>query len=425
MTHQLGRLLIVGAGPAAFQTAALLRPHCSHLGMVSRRSAHWQTRARRLQDGEAVQVDVAKDNLSCFVKSACINSVYPDLDLVEGEWDSIIIATPAYALVSVLKGLPVDSLTQVKEVVLLSSWFGGHQITQGFFDQHGLTPSVLVFSNYFAATKFEQKEHTLRVITKAVKKRVYAYVSQNKHGILSLFNEALSQVDSQIQTLKNGFSVEGRNITLYVHSALFINPFSLDHIFSVGGGKKYMYKLFPEGPITTLTMQTLVLLWRDMSSLIEKLGGESFNLLQFLNDDNYPVREESLSRYQIDTFTDCMPIEQEYRLYVRYSAILIDPFSTPDKDGRYFDFSAVPFAKGNLEKGYWPRIPSEDLQALYWLQSLSSYCGIDCASISQVLGVFEQWLLDQGLENPFTQSNQDQASQGLAWLPSDLGVNHE
>ncbi|MFW7522773.1 opine metallophore biosynthesis dehydrogenase [Vibrio ostreicida] len=425
MTHQLGRLLIVGAGPAAFQTAALLRPHCSHLGIVSRDSAHWQVRSVRLQQGERVQVEVAKANLSSFAKSTGFDSVYEDLNLVQGRWDTVIIATPAYALVSVLRDLPVESVKKAKEVVLLSSWFGGHQITQGYFAQQELNPNVVVFSNYFAATKFEPREHTLRVVTKAVKKRVYAYVSRSEQGVLSLFQEALDQVDAQVQTLGNGFSVEGRNITLYVHSALFINPFSLDHIFSSSTDKKYMYKLFPEGPITPATMQTLVSLWLDMSSLIQKLGGESFNLLQFLNDDNYPVREESLSRQQIDSFMDCAPIEQEYRLYVRYSAILVDPFSTPDEDGRYFDFSAVPFAKGNLDKEQWPRIPSEDLHALYWLQSLATHFDIEFAAVRRVLSVFERWLSSRELTNPFIEMNQGQSSQSLVWLPSTLGVNNE
>ena len=45
----------------------------------------------------------------------------------------------------------------------------------------------------------------------------------------------------------------------------------------------------------------------------------------------------------IEHFEILPDILQEYLLYVRYTAILIDPFSQPDENGHYFDFSAVPF----------------------------------------------------------------------------------
>ena len=45
----------------------------------------------------------------------------------------------------------------------------------------------------------------------------------------------------------------------------------------------------------------------------------------------------------IENFENLPAIHQEYLLYVRYTAILIDPFSNPDDQGAYFDFSAVPY----------------------------------------------------------------------------------
>ncbi|MEJ7443121.1 opine metallophore biosynthesis dehydrogenase, partial [Staphylococcus warneri] len=69
----------------------------------------------------------------------------------------------------------------------------------------------------------------------------------------------------------------------------------------------------------------------------------SVNLLKFMVKENYPVRPETLNEADISQFESLPSVKQEYLLYVRYSAILIDPFSQPDQEGRYFDFSAVPF----------------------------------------------------------------------------------
>ena len=42
--------------------------------------------------------------------------------------------------------------------------------------------------------------------------------------------------------------------------------------------------------------------------------------------ENYPVRAETMTEWEIDHFEQLPSIHQEYLLYVRYTAILIDPF---------------------------------------------------------------------------------------------------
>ncbi|MER2497378.1 opine metallophore biosynthesis dehydrogenase [Vibrio neptunius] len=425
MTKAIGRLLIVGAGPAGIQTAALLQDQATHIGIASRPSARWQRHGHLLKDKQAACVNVAKSNLAPLARTVMFDEVFDDLLTLEGEWDTLVIATPSYALASVLLSLPIGCLQSVRDVVLLSSWVGGHKMTQGYFAERGLNPNIVVFSNYYAATKFDTDSSTVNVLTKAVKKRIYAHVSQGSKGAFLALSEALSKVGTDVKRLESGYSVEGRNITLYVHPAFFLTPFSLDHIFGSSDETKYMYKLFPEGPITPATMKTMVGLWQDLSLLMRQLGGVPFNLLQFLNDDNYPVHEETLSRHDIDTFADCQPIEQEYRLYVRYSAILIDPFSVPDEQGRYFDFSAVPFARGDLEHQSWPRIPSEDIHALYWVRALAHYVGLALPTVSRLLDEFEQWLCHRQIPNHFLESSHCHETQSLQWLALLSGDNHE
>ena len=43
--------------------------------------------------------------------------------------------------------------------------------------------------------------------------------------------------------------------------------------------------------------------------------------------ENYPIRDETMREVDIESFENLSAIHQEYLLYVRYTAILIDPFS--------------------------------------------------------------------------------------------------
>ncbi|MGA3603293.1 opine metallophore biosynthesis dehydrogenase, partial [Lysinibacillus agricola] len=97
----------------------------------------------------------------------------------------------------------------------------------------------------------------------------------------------------------------------------------------------------------------------------------SLNLLKFMVGDNYPLQPASIARQDLESFEQLESIHQEYLLYIRYASLLIDPFSTPDQEGRYHDFSAVPIRKIFLNhEGTWdiPRRPKEDYYLLKIMQ---------------------------------------------------------
>ncbi len=421
MPFKLGRTLVIGAGPAAFQTATLIAPYCKTIGLASRQSARWDTHTSTLLELNGMaRCEAAKPSLERFSGQVKFEHLFSDITEITGNWDTLILATPSHTYREVLLMLPEDSVVCINHVVMISSMFGGHQLVDGFFHSKNLAPNILVFSNYYAATKFSvsNKADGVKVITKAAKKRVYLHEKNKEKEVSALFSHVLGVAGVEVVALDNAFSVEGRNITAYVHPAFFITPFSLDHILSKNDDKKFMYKLFPEGPVTQSTIKTLVDLWRDISVLISHHSGTPINLLQFLNDDNYPVHEETLSQEQINGFSDLSPIEQEYLIYIRYTAILIDPFSTPDEQGRYFDFSAVPYAKGEVKDGklILPRVPLEDLQTLYWIQALAQLAKLNLPTVDRVLGVFESWLNKNQLPSRVVEQLQFQAQENLRWV---------
>ncbi|MQI18226.1 DUF2338 family protein, partial [Escherichia coli] len=95
---------------------------------------------------------------------------------------------------------------------------------------------------------------------------------------------------------------ETRNSSLYVHPPLFMNDFSLKSIFEGTDVPVYVYKLFPEGPITMTLIREMRLMWKEMMAILQAFRVPSVNLLQFMVKENYPVRPETLDEGDIEHF---------------------------------------------------------------------------------------------------------------------------
>ncbi|MEJ7233309.1 opine metallophore biosynthesis dehydrogenase, partial [Staphylococcus epidermidis] len=64
----------------------------------------------------------------------------------------------------------------------------------------------------------------------------------------------------------------------------------------------YVYKLFPEGPITMTLIREMRQMWQEMMTILDKLSVPSVNLLKFMVKENYPVRAETMTEWEIDHF---------------------------------------------------------------------------------------------------------------------------
>lgn len=85
----------------------------------------------------------------------------------------------------------------------------------------------------------------------------------------------------------------------------------------------------------------------------------------------------------------------EYLLYIRYASLLIDPFSEPDREGRYFDFSAVPIRPIFVNReGEWdvPRMPKEDYYRIKIIKGIARALGTKCPTIDKFIAIYEQRL---------------------------------
>ncbi|TVX93191.1 opine metallophore biosynthesis dehydrogenase [Paenibacillus agilis] len=394
-----GDTLLIGAGPAAIHAAVQLSRGCSSkLGLLNREGPH---AARLLQALEQSQQRISSrlqdeqlQHLEGTVQLDHFYAGYMGLE-AHGSWETIIICTPCDSYRDVIRQLKLERLPFVNTIILLSPSLGSNLLVNSELPiDRGI--DVISLSTYFAATKFDSVSITA-AYTKAMKKKVY--VASNQANSLSIepLRQFISSMGIQCEKVSNPLEAESRSITMYVHSPLFINEFSLDQILSHSQepSKKWMYKLYPEGPITSQVIHVMAELWREISRFLVKCGSKPINLLQFMNDDNYPVREESLSRYEIEHFAELEPIHQEYLLYIRYSSLLIDPFSSIDEKGKYFDFSAVPYKQVYQDGcGRWliPRIPFEDYRRLKVLYGVAELMKVNMPQTLQLIRLFEQRL---------------------------------
>lgn len=383
----LGNVLIVGAGPVAMSYATLLsRPgHCRRIELLARPGEKAQALAEELRSsGGQVRCDVSATHLAKAEGVGQLHAVhFSPRDLPA--FDTVVLAVPAGAYPLAARELPLRPGTLV---VLPSAALGS-----GAELSHELGSEVVVasFSNYFAAAK--PSEGPTHLLLRGLKKKVYLGLSRPDSRSVALAN-LLGSAGVAVEELASPAAAESRNITTYVHPALFIDPVALESVLRFEPSLKKMYKLYPEGPLTKASMERMVRLWGEISALQRQLGVPPLNLLKFLNDDNYPVHEHSLSREDIEGFPELPFTHQVLLLYVRYTSLLVDPFSEPDPaTGRYQDFSAVAFPHVRRLGGQrveLPRIPREDYETLRVLSSLGRRLETDVTQIDSLCTLFEQ-----------------------------------
>jgi len=396
VTQPFGNTLLIGAGPAAIQFGVdLARGWSSKVGLLNRKGPHADRLRKELEKHDHVLAATGHGlPISHLSGQVRVNRFYEGYENVDGSWNTVVLCTPSDSYREIVQTLQMDSWPSLNTVILLSPGFGSNLLVANLLNQRN-DVEVVSLSTYYAATKFDQSS-VIRSVTKALKKRVY--LASNKQGGTAVrhVKELLERLGVQCTVCSHPVEAESRGITTYVHPPLFLHPFSLQEIFrSDGPSRKSMYKIYPEGPITQHSIRAMVRWWKEYSGLLRFFGFEPVNLLQFLNDDNYPVPEASLSREDIETFPLADPIKQEYLLYIRYSSLLIDPFSIPDQKGRYFDFSAVPYKQVYQDQeGRWviPRIPMEDYKRLKLLEGLGRKANLPMPQARELIECFEDRL---------------------------------
>ncbi|KMQ84069.1 hypothetical protein RF55_18479 [Lasius niger] len=411
-----GPTLLVGFGPASIQVAVdLARRGCERLGFLNRPGAKTR-RLRVALERQRYLSLLGQGQCEAVAGQASIDDFYEDPLQLRDEWQILVLCVPAHAYREVLESLPWDSLARLQHILLLSPALGSallaSQLVRGRREVE-----IVSLSNYYAATKYAAAEDPLTAVTKAVKRRIYIASTQRESAFLAGIRDMLANHGIDAVGTQRCLDAESRNITNYVHPPFFLSDFALQAV--LGGAAeipKYMYKLYPAGPITPARIRSMLVLWKEQSRLLERLGIAPLNLLKFLNDDNYPVPETLLGRDDIEGFCDLDEVRQSYLLYVRYTALLVDPFSRPDRHGYYFDFSAVPFVRAAKNAdGLWtiPRIPLEDYRKLKLTVEMGRRVGVAMPEAAHLLATFER------AREGFL------AERGAAACHSDLGHDEE
>ncbi|MCV4230867.1 opine metallophore biosynthesis dehydrogenase [Virgibacillus sp. LDC1] len=412
--REMKHVLLLGTGPAALQLAVTLKKgfHC-RLGIAGRESVRSAEFFDSLAaNDQRVLASIQNEKHRSMEGECRIDDVFRGFETIEGEWDTLFLAVTTDAYMEVMRQIHHNVLRKIKCFVLISPTFGSNSLISGYIRSLNPNAEVISFSTYYGDTRWMGGRVSNHVITAGVKKKVYIGSTRGRSGLVDSLCGLYEQLDIALEVMKTPLEAEARNISLYVHPALFMNDFSLNAIFDESGSRKYVYKLFPEGPITQDLIRNMLSQWKEMMNILDQLGMTGINLLKFMTDDNYPVRIESLSRQDIDRFDQLQTIHQEYLLYIRYASLLIDPFSQPDPDGKYFDFSAVPIRslfinqEGCLDI---PRMPKEDYYRIKIIQGIARFLKVDCPTIDHFIKTYEDKIVnvslahkDRLLSNAFT-----------------------
>ncbi|MEG1443104.1 opine metallophore biosynthesis dehydrogenase [Glutamicibacter sp.] len=394
---ELGNILIAGTGPVAVQSAVLLGALPGELGIAGRASQRCAAFFDALEaNAGTARVQVQNPSHAALAGQVRIEHRYRGYQQVRGGWDTLVLAATADAYLPVLRELPPGVLASLARIVLLSPTLGSAALVREFARRSGADPEIISFSSYLGDTRQVEGTGGALVLTAGAKARIYAGSTGGATPALQRLRAVHAAAGTEVQLAGSPVEAEARNMSLYVHPALFFNELALRAVFAPAPPVQYVYKLYPEGPVTPALIHSMAEAWRELSAITAALGGQPVNLLAFMLDDGYPVHPQSIDPGKAASFEQLPAIEQEYLLYVRYASLLIDPFSQPDAQGRYFDFSAIAFRPVfRNDQGQWdvPRMPKEDYYRTRIIAGLARELAVACPMIDTLLAAYEDALV--------------------------------
>ncbi|MBU5354782.1 opine metallophore biosynthesis dehydrogenase [Paenibacillus barcinonensis] len=399
------RVVLCGTGPASIQLAITFKNDLDcRVGLAGRESVRSAAFYAALeQSGQQVQVTIQNEKHRALAGKCIVDQIFRGYNTLAGEWQTLVLAVTTDAYIDVLQQIDDAFIKQLKCVILVSPTFGSSLLVNQYLQQRGAEAEIISFSTYLGDTRWLHEHPSNQVITTGVKRKVYIGSTVPSSAYVQQLRELFERLHIALGVMPSPLEAETRNISLYVHPPLFMNAFSLEAIFGEQGVQKYVYKLYPEGPITPALIRSMREQWQEITQITDRLHIQGINLLQFMTDDNYPVRLESLSRHDIEEFDQLQAIHQEFLLYIRYASLLIDPFSEPDAAGAYFDFSGVPFRRiftnreGELDV---PRMPKEDYYRIKIIQGIARHVQVSCPAIDHFIAIYEAKLQETARAHP-------------------------
>lgn len=377
---------IVGLGPVGLMVAALLQRAGQELVFWARPSKRSRKTSSLL---DSTGVKIYSELPRCPLDGETIRGRTVEMTGPLSPVENLYLCTPHTEYEAVVENLKGGSF---QNVVLLSSGLGSS--SRLTLELRETVFRLRAFNNFFGAAKFRGDQLHL----KALKRRVF--LSEGEELNLAV---ALRSLGVEVSSVASPLEAELRNITLYAHTAFGLAPHTLEAVFGLVSTPRYLYKLFPEGPVERERTRVYAAFFEEVMEVARHLGAEPFNLLQFLHRDNYPVPGCFLSEDEVLTYPS-LPLERKGDLlFARYAGLLVDAGSTPDPNGRFFDFSAVAIGRAIFSEGRLrlPRVQSEELYHLQLLRHLSRRLGLTLKTVeriwSEVLAIRdrlpESWVL--------------------------------
>ncbi len=325
-------------------------------------------------------MDVQSDKDRDAAGECVVDEPFQGYRSVAGEWHTLVLAVTADAYTQVVGELDRRVLGHVRCVVLVSPTFGSNNLMRNFPLGRGVDAEVISLSSYLGATRWQDKTPSPRVFTAAVKKRVYVGSSRGRSDNLDMLCELHRQLGVATPVMADPMEAETRTNSLFVHPALFMNDISLNAVFAESGPVMYVYKLVSEGPITPTLISEMVNQWKELTNIVGKMGIPGVNLLQFMVDDSYPVREESLARRDIERFEQLPPSTRS----TWCTSATPRSWSTCSRH--------VPPPRAVDEDAADRRMPREDYYRTKIIQGVGRHLGVECPTIDMLLARYERAL---------------------------------